>query len=301
VKVTTALDAPVEQGTVEARLSGVIVGAATVEHGIAHLVVTFRPSTNGDAAIGLHYLPAAPWLESGDDAVAHVEVRTRTALRQSPLLAAGIVVLAWLLGTRLRGRVKPQLIPPATAKPSTSEPPRDVAGVEVLVSDAAGTTWSGRVLDAHDRAIIAGAEVLVERGGFTDAELVSHVVTDDDGAFVLPPFSSRPGDHLVVQGRLHAELRQPLPQAGQLSIQLVSRRRALLDRLIAWARARLRDNARLEPTPAQVKRRAHDFEVKRWAEATERAVFGPEEVDAVAEREVDHLAPKPHERAGDAP
>lgn len=301
VKVTTSLDAPVEEGTVEARLSGVIIGAATVDHGVAHLVVTFRPSTNGDAAIGLHYLPASPWLEPGDDAVAHVEVRAKTALRQSPLLAAGIVVVAWLLGTRLRGRIKPRVPPPATAKPSAPVPPRDVAGIEVVASDAAGTTWSGRVVDAHDRATIAGAEVIVERGGFTNAELVAHAVTDDDGTFLLPSFVSRPGDHLLVQGRLHAELRQPLPQAGQLSIQLVSRRRALLDRLIAWARARLRDNARVEPTPAQVKRRAHDFEVKRWAEATERAVFGPDEVDAVAEREVDHLAPKPRERASDAP
>ncbi len=300
VKVTTTLDTPVEEGTVEARLSGVVVGAASVEHGVAHLVITFRPSTNGDAAIGLHYLPASPWLEPGDDAVAHAQVRAKTALRQSPLLAAGIVVVAWLLGTRLRGRASRLAAPPAD-KPATPEAPRDVAGIELVASDEAGTTWRGRVLDAHDRSPIADAEVLVERSGFTAAALVAEALTGEDGSFVLPSFTRAPGDHLLVQARLHAELRQPLPHAGELSIQLVSRRRALLDRLVAWARARLRDNARIEPTPAQVKRRAHDFEVKRWAEATERAAFGPDEVDAVAEREVDHLAPRPQERAGDGP
>ena len=300
VKVTSTVDTPVSEGTVEARLSGVVVGAASVENGVAHLIVTFRPASAGEAAIGLHYLPASPWLEPGDDAVAHVQVHAKTALRQSPLLAAGIVVIAWLLGTRLRGRALARVAPVVPEKAAAPEAPRDVAGIEIIASDEEGATWSGRVLDAHDRAPITGAEVLVERSGFTSAALVSQTLTDEKGAFVLPAFSRSPADHLVVQSRLHVELRQPLPPAGELSIQLVSRRRALLDRLVAWARVRLRDHARVEPTPAQVRRRAPDFEVKRWAEATERAVFGPEEVDAVAEREVDHLAPRPHERADDA-
>jgi hypothetical protein len=84
-----------------------------------------------------------------------------------------------------------------------------------------------------------------------------------------------------------------LPEAGELDVALVLRKRALLDRLVAWARRRgLPFDARPEPTPGHVRRAAAgEFTVARWADAVERAAFGGQVVDAHAEKEVERLAP----------
>jgi hypothetical protein len=110
----------------------------------------------------------------------------------------------------------------------------------------------------------------------------------------LPPgVAPQPGDELACEGPLHGQLRRPMPEPGELDVALVLRKRALLDRLVAWARRRgLPFDARPEPTPGHVRRAAAgEFTVARWADAVERAAFGGQVVDSRVEGEVERLAP----------
>jgi len=149
--------------------------------------------------------------------------------------------------------------------------------------------------DADDGTGIAGARVQIERPAFGRAEILGTTVTDDEGQFELPRVESRPGDELAFEAPLHVPLRRTLPQTGELDAQLVLRKRALLGRLVVWAKLRGRPfDARPEPTPGHVRRAAgDDFRVARWADAVERAAFAGEPVDARVESEIDRLAPGP--------
>jgi hypothetical protein len=102
-----------------------------------------------------------------------------------------------------------------------------------------------------------------------------------------------PGDELVVSGPLHTELPGPVPPEGELRIALVLRKRAVLAKLVAWARARGGAyDAKPEPTPGLVRRLAsHDYRTARWADAVERAAFDVGTVDRAKEREIDALRP----------
>jgi hypothetical protein len=80
----------------------------------------------------------------------------------------------------------------------------------------------------------------------------------------------------------------------------VLRKRALLSRLVSWAKLRGRPfDARPEPTPGHVKRAAaDDLRVARWADAVERAAYAGGPVDARVEEDVDRLAPGATEARG---
>ena len=180
---------------------------------------------------------------------------------------------------------------PRARVPSRGEAKLDV----VRVARHASEGWSGRVTDADDATAVAGARVQIERPAFGRAEVLGSVVTDDDGRFAIPGAATRPGDELSVEALLHVPLRRPLPLAGELDAPLVLRKRALLGRLVAWAKLRGRPfDARPDPTPAHVRRAAgEDFNVARWAEAVERAAYAGEPVDALVEADVDRMAPPP--------
>jgi len=67
---------------------------------------------------------------------------------------------------------------------------------------------------------------------------------------------------------------------------------------VKWARRRGPPfDARPEPTPGHVRRAAGaELATARWADAVERAVFGPGEIDARTEHEIDRLAPEEQNR-----
>jgi hypothetical protein len=149
------------------------------------------------------------------------------------------------------------------------------------------------VIDAHDGVALAGVRLLIERRGFGGVEVTAEATSDSAGAFVLPPAVTQPGDQLAAEGRLHAVLRGPVPPCGELQVALRLRKRALLDRLVAWARLRGQPfDAQPEPTPAHVRRVASDEgAVARWADAVEQAAFGGTIVDGRGQAQVDELAP----------
>jgi hypothetical protein len=76
---------------------------------------------------------------------------------------------------------------------------------------------------------------------------------------------------------------------GVIELSLISRRRALMDRLVRWAERRgkpwLRPTA--EPTPAEIAATASleaEPDVERWARGLERLAFGPVPPDAASEQ-----------------
>ncbi len=290
--VATTKGGAAPAGGVEARIGDAVVGAAQLEDGKAQLVATFAPPRDGrDVELRIHYLQSAPWLIPGEDAIVHLRVKGPSLWKQAPLVVAGLAVVVWLVA----GRIKPK---PKTAK-STAAPKPAIVGearVEVLrPTRDSRAGWSGRVIDAHDAVPIRGARVRIERPGFERATVVASAFANEGGRFELRAEGGGADgfDELVIDGPLHAELRQPLPPCGEIQIALVLRKRRLLERLVGWAKRRGRPyDSQPEPTPGHVRRAAgNDFAMAKWADAVEKAAYAGGDVDARLEAEVDRLAP----------
>lgn len=280
-------------GSIEARVGGVVVGAGTLTSGRAKVVATFSAEAS-TVPVTLTYLPDAPWYQAGDPVTVEVPVRGPSPWRDAPLVVTAVGIVAFLAFGRLgkrgaraeaRGGARP-----GKDRGQVPAGPR----IDVVRAGPPGERrWTGRVVDAHDLSPIARARIVVEHASFGQRELAASSFADDEGRFVIEPARVLEDARLVVEGPFHASVQRKMPPPGELEIALVSRKRAILDRLVAWARARGRPfDARPEPTPAHVKRAAgDDLRAARWAEAVERAAFAPGDVDATAEQEVDRLAP----------
>ena len=299
VAVSTSLG-PVMEGSVEARVADVVVGAAPVEHGSARLILTFA-TQGSEALVRLRYVPSSPWFEPLADPTVRVPIRGPSLLSKAPILLAGIAVLAFFFAGRFsaqKNKAEPAP-PPNLGDLDVGRPRMDV----LRTAGREGEGWSGRVTDAHDGHALPGIRVWVERGSFEGRALLASADTNADGRFTLPALG-RDGATLNVEGRLHARLSQDLPPPGELAIAVAQRRRALLGRMVTWARRRGAPfDVKPEPTPGHVRRAAvADLEAQRWAEAVEHAAFVPHEVDAHAEAQVDRLAPEGAAAVGsDAP
>lgn len=282
---------PVTEGAVEAHVGDVVVGAAPVERGIARLTLTFT-AEGSEALVRLRYVPNAPWFEPLGEPTVKVPIRGPGLAAKAPILLAGLAVLAFFLVGRVASKGnKPEPEPAKVDVEAKVGAPR----LEVVRAAAHGESgWRGQVVDAHEGTAVGGARVWVDRGTFDGRSILASVGADANGHFELPPIAGLVGDEqMAVEAPLHARLVQPLPPAGELSIALVLRRRALLARLVAWARKRGRPfDMKPEPTPGHVRRTAaEDFQTARWADAVEKAVFGAGEIDARAEREIERMAP----------
>jgi hypothetical protein len=276
-----------------------IVGAAPLRAGSARMIATFSPpapaSSSGPGApvLRLRYVPDAPWFVPGPELRVEQPTRDPGVWTRLPLLVAAGLMVAWLAlarmpsaGTASRDRRAPRRASDGSA--SAVRP-----HVALLKADAAQAGWKGRVVDAHDGTLVAGARVSIQRRGFERVETITSTVTNEAGQFELAGATSLPYDELVAEGTAYAELRGRIPPAGELQIALVLRRRALLERLIRWAHRRGKPfNAWPEPTPDQVRRAAGaDLSVVRWADAVERAAYAGAPIDRGAQAEVDNLAP----------
>jgi hypothetical protein len=286
----------------------VMLGAAPIEDGTANVVMTFSPvalpiRSDGTLPVRLRYVSETPWLEPGEEATVLVAIKAPSPFRHVPLLLAGAGVIVWLvLGRARQSRPRPPP-PPSRATPNVAPEPR----VEIVRPASPHEGWSGRVVDAHDLFPVAGAEVRIERPHFRGVDLLARTSTDTDGRFELHPDAThaapRDGDKLVVTAPYHARLARPLPAPAELAVGIVQRKRALLDRMIAWARGRGRPfDATPEPTPGHVRKAADPgSDVARWAESIERAAYGGEIVDAQHEAAIQQLAPPELRREVDDP
>jgi hypothetical protein len=283
-------------GTVEVRQgngdAGPIVGAAALEKGEARVVVTLTTPGDGggEAPLRLDYVSDAPWFESNGPLSLTQPLRPPGAWNKIVLALTALAVVGWLGIGRLPRRADADARERASGHIKIADGP----AVEVVSPGAAGARrWTGRVVDGHEGTPLAEARVFIERPGFDHAEIVAEVATNADGTFALAPVEIQRGDHLVAEGALHAALRVPVPPFGEIRVALVSRRRALLERLVGWARRKGRPfDARPEPTPGHIQRMARSGDaVRAWAEAVERAAYSGDAIDARREAEIDRLAP----------
>ena len=288
-------------GTIEARAGAdTVVGAAPVDgdRGEAHLFLVFAAPTAdaignappAEVPLSVRYIPDAPWFQPAAAIVLMQPVAGPSPCKKAPLLLAAAVVIAWLGIARspVRWGQRPR-------RPARPRAP-DLGGerVELLHTAAPSHGWTGRVVDANDGVALPRSRVAIERRGFERVDVVCETTSGASGAFALPPFDARPGDDLVAEGPLHTELRHPLPPPGELVIALVLRKRALVDRMVRWARRQGPPYVVApDPTPQDVVRAAgSNAAVARWANAVERAAYGADLVDAGAEGAVDELAPE---------
>ncbi|HVJ93369.1 MAG TPA: carboxypeptidase regulatory-like domain-containing protein, partial [Labilithrix sp.] len=213
---------PITEGSVEARIGEVVVGAAPVEHGIARLTLTFS-GQGTEALVSLRYVPASPWYEPLGPRTILVPIRGPNLLSKAPILLAGLVVLAFFLLGRVSGqRSKPEPLPSKPARDSREAKPRIDVVQPALVGQKG---WTGRVVDAHEGTPVRGARVWIERGTFEGREVLASTETDADGRFSLRDVETVAGGATITaEARLHSRLSQDLPARGDILIALADRR-----------------------------------------------------------------------------
>ncbi|HVJ22030.1 MAG TPA: hypothetical protein VM686_41780 [Polyangiaceae bacterium] len=275
----------VPSGSVEARLGAETVGIARVDHGVANIIARFEVPRRSSVPLTLVYLPAEPWWLPSAPVDVVVEALPASSWGRAGWFVALVAVAAWLLTGWWRPRRILRQTDRAAEKPTLPAP-----GIQVLEAMNPESGWKGKVIDAHERHPIPKAAVALVRRGFDGEKVLQRVQAGEDGSFELEPLADRGGVWLVVEATWHSSLEKPLPPAGRLSIEMMTRRRQLIGRFVAWAERRGRPWADLgEPTPghvANVAGRERKDDVKEWARAVEAAAFGPTPVDEDVERNV---------------
>ncbi|MFT3771943.1 MAG: carboxypeptidase-like regulatory domain-containing protein [Minicystis sp.] len=298
--VVTTSRGPVSGGVVEVRravpaaltIAGDSLGAGTVdEHGHARVVAAFAAAGATKVPLLVRYVPAAPWYRAGPELRVEVEVKGPGILRQV-LLAAVVIGAAVWVASGWRRAPRPRELPGVDG---ATAPPSGRAGVQVIASPPDLAGWRGTVADAHDGSPIAGASLAIVAPSFQGDGTVGRTTADERGAFTLEG-AYRNDARLVVTSPDHATHEQALPPPSVLRVALITRRRAILERLVRWARQRGAPfDGAPEPTPGHVRRaaaRASVAEVEAWAGHVEQAVYGPERVDEAREREIRGAEPR---------
>lgn len=288
VAVGSAVGA-VPGGSVEVVVGKDSVGTAPVQGGTSHLVAVFPLPASGSVPVVLRYLPEAPWWLPGEPLALSVPVSPPSPWRRLPWVVAALGIGAWVVRTWWR--------PPRTEKPErdrVSLPPgRPSLDVIEILPEKSG--WRGRVVDAHEGSAIEGATLTIILPAFATDGVAARSVSDEAGRFELAPVQRVEGARLEVSAPWHSTLVRDLPPDGHLQVSLVSRRRALLGRLVEWATRMGKPwTAPGDPTPRHVasvarERRAED--VAAWANEVERAAFGAEAPDAEVEERVREQEP----------
>ena len=294
----------VPAGTVEARIADTVVGTGVVSNGDVAVVVAFHVDEAREQPITLHYQPTDPYYLDGEPLMATLTVRPPSPLRVLPM----VVLFALVLGFMVLGRrpVRPDAAKGEGSVPTEGEPIVRVA----LPGDASEAIVRGSLFDLHTGTPIADARVFVERAQFPTrgqtqkmpgvGELSPQAPSegilvqgrsDAEGRFrLVSEVAFASGDRLVAEGRLHQRVERPLLGPGKYRIALASRRRALLDGLVAWAKGAggVRGT---DPTPRDV--RAQRRDVERWTRAVEHAAYTGKVVDENEEEQaLLHKPPK---------
>jgi hypothetical protein len=272
----------VHGGVVEALRGGASIGAGDVEDGRARVVVTFPGGRAADVPVTLRYVPASPWWRPGPELAVDVPVAGPSLWRQILLGAVLGAIAAWILA-KWRRAPKPVVPVDVTQAPPLSGRP----GIEVVATSAGQSGWNGMVHDAHEGTPISGALIKIVLPSFDGEDVLAEARSTDGGSFELEGSPPSQGAQLVVEADMHARYEIALPPPSILRVALVTRRRALVDRLVRWARRRGSPfDGPPEPTPGHVRRvaaRQRTAEIEEWARKVEHTVFGPDAVDARVE------------------
>jgi hypothetical protein len=270
----------VPSGSVEARSGNVSLGSARVAAGIAELNFQLDESLAKARPVELRYVADSPWWLPAQALTVEIPILPPSPWRRIAWIAAVLALGGWLLANWQRpGRLERSST--NAARPAIRAP------IDVIEVGDAASGWRGRVLDAHDGAPIIGAVVLVRLPAFDGQGVLSTAYCGEDGVFAIEGLAKAgPGAALEVRAPWHTPLAAPMPPPGQLVLSLVSRRRTLLGRFVAWSRGDTEWGQRHEPTPGEVARRAARPEVATWARAVDEAAFGPDPLSEVKEQAV---------------
>jgi hypothetical protein len=279
VSVASALG-PAPSGAVEVQSAGRSIAAARVQRGTAVVTVPIAATPSLGRTVTFEYVGEGPGWLSG----APVEARVRPAgpsYARSALwvIAAVLAALAVVLGWRRPPRPRP-----APATPTS----RVRASVELIEAFGPSGGYRGLVRDAHEGVAITPAVVSFVAAG-PNGRVLLQLRTSDDGSFVTDEPSFPDGTLIEVTAPFHTTLTAPLPAPGVLELSLVSRRRALLERLVRWAERHGKPWIRQagEPTPASLAATAaveSEPQVESWARAVEHLAFGASPPDAAREQ-----------------
>jgi hypothetical protein len=274
----------VQSGAVQALFGATSVGATAVAEGRADLVATFVPEAGATTRLSVRYLPDSPWLIPGPPLEVVIPLAPPRVWPRVVAALAAFAMVAWVTSSWRRA--------PRTER--AEAPPSGRPGVQLLERGSTGE-WTGRVYDAHDGAAIPGARVSVVVPTLEGEREVASALTDAAGEFALR-WSGGDDARVVAEAALHKSYRAALPAAGRLAVSLVTRRRALLDHLVRWARSRGAPyDGPLEPTPGHVRRaagRSGAPAVEAWAGVLEEVAFGPEPVGRAEETRVARAEPE---------
>lgn len=265
----------VDDGLVEVSFGGIALASAPVRQGKARVLVPTEPRSRGIASWSVGYIPSSRHLIAGPPQVLHVTLNP-----------PGFGSMVWFVGLVVAGAVwlslswrRSRTVLPTTSASLPLEP-----GVHISTDSGTPGRFEGRVLDAHERRPLADVEILVRTPSLRDEGVVLVVRSSEDGAFAFELGEAASGANacfVEARSATHSSERRALPRSGRLTIALVTRRRALLDRLVRWSRrAGPPFDQVVEPTPADVLARSRERDdVASWALAVERAAFGPQAVD----------------------
>ena len=288
VKVVSARG-PAASGLVEASIDDKPVGAAPVKDGKASLMVTFAGGQERKLPLTVRYSPSAPYWQPGAPATMELVAKGPHPVRQIGLALLGAALVAWIV---LKWRRAPKVENRDSAMPP---PPSGRPEILVLERPSGLRGWKGQVADAHDGHPIARAQLTVFTLGFDKRNVIARATTEADGTFALEVSEVPKDARLLVEGDLHATYEQPLPGPSILRVALVTRRRAMLDRLVKWARLRGTPfDSNREPTPGHVRRvasRTGAERVESWATRLEAAAFGPGAVTREVEEGINGSEP----------
>lgn len=292
----------VPSGTIEALLGSHRLGAGAVTSGRARIALDMseelldelarRGALSTPLPVTLTYVPTAPWWRPGPATLVELPWVTPEPWQRVPWVLGVAALLLWiaLVWRRPRGRTR-------SATQTAAEPPGR-ASLEIVARTENGNLL-GQVLDAHTGSPVTRASVEVLLPGVETARTLARVEADDEGRFELDASVVQEDrgatPRLKIGAPDYSALDRPLPKGGHLVIHLVTTRRAILGRLVNWARRRGTPwGGPLPPTPAHV---AHIAEGRReeatarWARDVETAVFGPENPTEETERALQRQEP----------
>jgi hypothetical protein len=270
----------VPSGSVEARSGGVSLGSARVVDGVAELYVQLEEAAAKARPLELRYVADSPWWLPAAALSVEIPILPPSPWRRIAWIAAVTALGTWLLV----GWQRPRRIERAATSGTGREAVR--AAVDIVELGDARGGWRGRVLDAHDGTPIANAVVLVRLPAFDASGVQRTAHTDDAGAFALDGGAAGPGAALEVRAPFHTPLAAAMPPPGTLVLSLMSRRRTLLARFVAWASRDGGWERRGEATPGEVAVRTDRAEVATWARAVDEAAFGPDPLSEAKEQGV---------------
>src|SRR6185503_2110643 len=226
------------------------VGIAKVESGTARVVARFARKPLQTIELTLHYLPSEPWWAPSAPLAVEITLAPLSHWGSLAWLLGFVGIAAWLLKSWRR--------PARTLRATLSSLPKArAAAVVVVEADEALAGWRGVVRDAHDETPVADALVAIVAEEPEGPRAVARAATNDQGLFELPDVTTSAEARFVVTARWHATLKVKLPSHGRLEVDLVTRRRQLVARFVAWAAREGHGlKGRSEPTPGDVRQAA---------------------------------------------